>query len=545
MARSAEDVHFMLNKVRHRKRDGVLYLMSERIAWCPQGKDHFETSHQYSEIKCQKISQEGKSKVQLQVVLLNGESKTYHFADPNNESAKEQRNRVKELLSEMLPKFRRRIDKEMEEKNRILQENPELFQMYKDLVSTQAITPEEFWNAHMDKLTIGSLDNGKQRVGVSGSFLADVKPQSDGCNGLRYNLTADKIESIFRTFPAVRKKYHDKVPDKMSEKEFWTMFFQSHYFHRERVNLNSKDLFSDCVKKDDQDLVLLLKDGFKDPFVNLMDLEDEDLSNAEGYGTCSQPLQTSGKHKQSSTQLMNQAIIKRFNHQSAMILSSSGQPRSENGLVTEDQVDNDDSVAAKKLKLQETTVYDDLIKDFKAEESSLRLRKSERYSHGPTAISEMHNELNSQMVSEGLDTVVSQCAKYRPRLAQVLASIDASEALKDLSSDARGCIGVGNNFIDQILTENLKIELQHLYASASELLRHFWSCFPVNTSFLQEKVVRMNASLVKFHGERLQDFKKTLACNRIEANVTQHVEELLETAFTKFKAWSSRMSKKR
>lgn len=33
-------------------------------------------------------------------------------------------------------------------------------------------------------------------------FQADVRPQTDGCNGLRYNLTSDIIESIFRTYPA-------------------------------------------------------------------------------------------------------------------------------------------------------------------------------------------------------------------------------------------------------------------------------------------------------------------------------------------------------
>lgn len=31
---------------------------------------------------------------------------------------------------------------------------------------------------------------------------ADIRPQTDGCNGLRYNLTSDIIESIFRTYPA-------------------------------------------------------------------------------------------------------------------------------------------------------------------------------------------------------------------------------------------------------------------------------------------------------------------------------------------------------
>jgi len=31
---------------------------------------------------------------------------------------------------------------------------------------------------------------------------ADIKPKVDGCNGLRYDLTVDIIDSIFRTYPA-------------------------------------------------------------------------------------------------------------------------------------------------------------------------------------------------------------------------------------------------------------------------------------------------------------------------------------------------------
>ena len=32
-------------------------------------------------------------------------------------------------------------------------------------------------------------------------YQADIKPQTDGANGLKYNLTADIIESIFKTYP--------------------------------------------------------------------------------------------------------------------------------------------------------------------------------------------------------------------------------------------------------------------------------------------------------------------------------------------------------
>lgn len=43
----------MVKKVRQRKQDGTLYLMAERIAWGPEGKDRFTVSHPYSDIRCE------------------------------------------------------------------------------------------------------------------------------------------------------------------------------------------------------------------------------------------------------------------------------------------------------------------------------------------------------------------------------------------------------------------------------------------------------------------------------------------------------------
>lgn len=52
MATSSEEVLLIVKKVRQKKQDGALYLMAERIAWAPEGKDRFTISHMYGDIKC-------------------------------------------------------------------------------------------------------------------------------------------------------------------------------------------------------------------------------------------------------------------------------------------------------------------------------------------------------------------------------------------------------------------------------------------------------------------------------------------------------------
>lgn len=56
---------------------------------------------------------------------------------------------------------------------RMLQEDPLLFQLYKDLVVSQIISAEEFW---ANRLKLSSVDlsmsnNNKQEVGISAAFL--------------------------------------------------------------------------------------------------------------------------------------------------------------------------------------------------------------------------------------------------------------------------------------------------------------------------------------------------------------------------------------
>lgn len=284
------------------------------------------------DIKLQKISPEGKPKVQLQVVLHDGNSTTFHFVNKQGQAAQlADRDKVKELLQQLLPNFKRKVDKELEEKNRILSENPNLLQLYKDLVITQVLTSEEFWATHAQDYallaasqpaaTAGSGAAAKQEIGVSGAFLADIKPQTDGCNGFRYNLTGDIIECIFKTYPAVKRKHAENVTAKMTESEFWTKFFQSHYFHRDRIAGATKDIFAECGRIDDQALKADVAKGAGDPLLDLRLFEDNTLE--EGFGGAAPSNEPQDKHMVTgSGNIVHQNMIKRFNQHSMMVLKT-------------------------------------------------------------------------------------------------------------------------------------------------------------------------------------------------------------------------------
>ena len=51
MSRLSEDVLLVIKQVRHKKSEGTLYMMGERMAWMLESKNVFSVSHLYADIK--------------------------------------------------------------------------------------------------------------------------------------------------------------------------------------------------------------------------------------------------------------------------------------------------------------------------------------------------------------------------------------------------------------------------------------------------------------------------------------------------------------
>ena len=199
-------------------------------------------------------------------------------------------------------------------------------------------------------------------------------------SNFRYNLTVDIIQSIFKTYPAVKRKHSENVPSKMTEQEFWTKFFQSHYFHRDRLHGKGvKDIFTECAKDDDKRIKEQIRAGVADPVANVHNLNDKTIDDSFG-----------ANESQPTTNIVHQSIIKRFNQHSIMVMNA-GKDRMGSGnaqelpvgekpdktkepvLTEEEQRKN---VENKRKRLKDMTEFEDLETVPTKKTASLTLAKS-------------------------------------------------------------------------------------------------------------------------------------------------------------------------
>lgn len=546
MATKSEDIRLQINNVKYKKGDGTLYLMAERLGWMPNTKNNFTISHKYSDIKMQKISPEGKTKIQLQIVLHTGDNTTFQFTNLEDRTA------VKDALLQILPQFKGKMPKDRERKAMLLAKNPHLLQLYKDLVETKIVLADDFWSQFVDDTSdTAEVQMEQQDCGVSANFLSGIPLNGKQVKG---TVTAETLYAILKTYPKVAKRHEELVPTKMSETDFWNKFFQSRYFNRDRT----KDLFTDCARSDEKEFTSAVKQGAIDPFLDI-DLFDD---NVYQFSTTDAPSSSSHDNP-------NQLLITRFNQQSIRLLESlkaaesktlasgegsqeTGSPKASTSDESSQRLDGSgpDQAAtgtgSKQASFRANRrdwTFDDLAGQASTAEfmnsagagMGAHMNEVDRGLYSVVPKSQQQVALSPSMVKAHHDAIKA----WEPQLTECLAAKDATEALKNLSPAGYLMRSSNTNRLVDTVPEDLQVKLRSTYFASNELLRHFWLCLPAVEPSLESKLMKIHETIKKFESSKIQPFYDSLP--RDHKHLLDHLMRgQFKKASRKFDDWKNK-----
>ncbi|GAA5871528.1 hypothetical protein JCM16303_000784 [Sporobolomyces ruberrimus] len=118
-------------------------------------------------------------------------------------------------------------------RKQILQSSPQLLSLHRELVLSGQLTEQEFWQGREQLLESLSAEESLMR-GKSGEMV-DPKTVTGQNGQVTVKITPGLIREIFEEFPVVLRAYNDNVPQPLDEAQFWTRYFQSKLFNRNRT----------------------------------------------------------------------------------------------------------------------------------------------------------------------------------------------------------------------------------------------------------------------------------------------------------------------
>lgn len=508
---------------------GTFTVYDDRVEWTDNASSD-KLVIPFSDIRGQRVSPPNKTKTQLQLCLQNDEQPTFSFVNPegDKEARVKERDLVKETLQQSLIRHRQITNQaaarslkfskshELEEKKKILENNKHLQQLYRHLVASKLISAQDFWGEYYHSKE-GDDDD---KVGVSGGFLSSIA-QSEGANGVKLNLNVDTIQSIFKTYPAVEKKHLELVPHEMTEQQFWSKFFQSHYFYRERTSApNPADPFSDCVKADDAEMNKMMASEVSKKTLDFSYLND-DINLASGSELPPPPPGSSASNRT--------LLVRRCNYHSGRVLLTARENaaadklgESVNGAAENSAEPKEDEEEHIVIESEELRSEDDGVRTEQIALSESNVTYTVPSEYDPERYSRL-SELVAELASE-------------PSVSSRLTQDDETMSMFDAEDFI--CAGEPAANEEMSIGGSALIELQELYDSLAELLKHFWMCFPLTTPEMEEKLGRMESTLRNFENGKLAE-----AETRFGKRNVAHAHYMLGLAYSKYEAMAQRRKK--
>ncbi|GJY65742.1 general transcription and DNA repair factor IIH subunit TFB1-1 isoform X1 [Tanacetum coccineum] len=168
----------------------------------------------------------------------------------------------------------------------------ELQKLHQQFVMGGVLSETEFWATRKKLVDVNASRRVKQRVGLKSDMTFNVKPSSDGqSNKVTFSLTPEMIHQIFAEKPAVRQAYLNFVPNKMTERDFWTKYWRAQYLH------SARNIVATAAEAaEDEELAVFLKQDpilasetrqkirKVDPTLDMEADEGDDYTHIPGHG---------------------------------------------------------------------------------------------------------------------------------------------------------------------------------------------------------------------------------------------------------------------
>eukprot|EP01113_Clastostelium_recurvatum_P002837 TRINITY_DN11214_c0_g1_i1.p1 TRINITY_DN11214_c0_g1~~TRINITY_DN11214_c0_g1_i1.p1 ORF type:complete len:615 (-),score=149.77 TRINITY_DN11214_c0_g1_i1:529-2220(-) len=403
------------------------------------------------------------------------------------------------------------IMEEIEQRASMLASNKELRLLHDNLVKPGIIKENEFWEARKSMLSSDSQNVSKQKVGLA-TTLREVKPSSESGDTVSYKLDPAAIIEIFTQFPAVRKAYHENVPLKLTELEFWKRYFKSKHFHRDRLrapqNIQQQsasegdDMFAKYVEDD--------RERFKrrvhslDPSGDLS--AEADTKLPDGYGVRTDDTMRPAKLAKSLP------LIRRFNKHGAVVVGESDTAEAEPSVAIE-------KAERYRARMKENVRISELDEEPADTFVPLRIQDQRRYFEGyaSTSNGDDAESLSSSSFTpeEAIDAFSSNLQGWIPDLYRAQTSHDdaalINREMNTLLVTSSSTVNNNNNGsgsgaidltpiatdIDTKLSSSFRASYLDIFDTTNELLRHFWSTMPTGSLPLSAASTEKVGRLVK------------------------------------------------
>jgi hypothetical protein len=228
-----------------KKRFGTLEVSDAGITWIEVAdvgqNPAIGTLHvPFDRVKSQAVNAASSNKVMLRINLaekLADGTDAYTFNFPGSpEEAAAVRDTLKDVIGASLKQAARTpsiamsqnaqlptVD-ELNLRKELLSSDRTLKKLHYELVIGELCSEEDFWELRQDVLANFKLQRDQRRGLAHGA--APDPGKTAAAKGQKLQITEEVAQKIFAQNPGVYKRFQENVPDKLSEKEFWTRYLK-------------------------------------------------------------------------------------------------------------------------------------------------------------------------------------------------------------------------------------------------------------------------------------------------------------------------------